>query len=188
MGVSERVDDFNLAVTALLRSRREARARVQQIEMALSALGVDRARLDAEDSDPAATEGPVDDVVHGRLVGRLSRRELPSRETDRGDAEPESDPSPLIRWTPSVRSAVQQVLDAEDRWFATADLADAIKDRVPDRGANKLKANIRSSLWSLRKSNLVVARDNTYRSAQWETDADAASVSSEAASETSPDQ
>lgn len=184
--MDDRTDDLAQAVNSLLRSRRETHALLGRLDAALDALGVDAETRNTADPDasPADFESFVAKTFE-RGGGSVSRR---TNVSPGSDVDLVADGVRIqIKAPRSVRAAVQDILDAQDVWYSTADLTAMIRKVMgDDRTADKIKSNVRSSLWSLRKQGLIVAKDHTYKATKWLTDTDAASGDSETASGSIP--
>ena len=76
--------------------------------------------------------------------------------SDEGESKtPDATPAPGAnpgRYGRPVRAIVQAILEAENRWWTSAEVQEAVRAEVgPERVDKRLQATVRTALWTLRK-------------------------------------
>jgi len=149
-------------VIGLLRGRERAlNASLKKVQDALIAFGVEPQR-DQDQAPPRADDETT-----------VSDKPIVSNEIDFGtsDAAPTSGRS-LGQYGRPVRAIVQDILESENRAWTSAEVQDAVAAEVgPERVDEKLKATVRTALWTLGKNGRSVKDDaGRHTAVRWLTD------------------
>jgi len=98
--------------------------------------------------------------------------------SDEGESKtPDATPAPGAnpgRYGRPVRAIVQGILEAENRWWTSAEVQRAVRAEVgPERVDERLQATVRTALWTLRKHGQSEKDgEGRHLAAKWLTDAE----------------